>query len=120
LRIEPNFGSNGSPETKKQDRVTVDDIVRAIPFGRFQILMILIFHLIYSAPSIVVYNYAFFLLFPSYLCKDTVSGNWVHCSREQMCAQTLFYGNKTTAMQVNAEGEFEFEGAFESQVDWKN
>lgn len=48
----------------KIKKVTVDNIVRAIPFGRFQILMIFIFHLIYSAPSIVVYNYAFFLLYP--------------------------------------------------------
>lgn len=67
----------------KIKKVTVDNIVRAIPFGRFQILMILIFHLIYSAPSIVVYNYAFFLLYPSYLCKDGI--NWVSCSREEMC-----------------------------------
>lgn len=74
--------------------MTVDDIVRAIPFGKFQILMILIFHLIYSAPSIVVYNYAFFLLFPQYLCKDG-AGEWAHCSREEMCAQSLKYGNAT-------------------------
>jgi hypothetical protein len=67
-----------SPQNKK--RITVDDIVRGIPFGRFQILMILIFYLIYSAPSIVVYNYAFFLLFPHYLCKE--GSQWVQCSRE--------------------------------------
>lgn len=69
----------------KNKTVTVDNIVRAIPFGKFQIVMILIFHLIYSAPSIVVYNYAFFLLFPSYLCKDGLE--WVKCSREEMCKQ---------------------------------
>ena len=45
--------------------------------------MIIIFHLIYAAPSIVCYNYAFFLLFPSYLCKD--GADWSPCSREEMC-----------------------------------
>jgi len=84
--------------------------------------MILIFHLIYSAPSIVVYNYAFFLLYPSYLCKDASSGDWIHCSREQMCAQTLSYRNRTMSMQ-NGGGnpeDFDFEGVFESQIDWQN
>jgi len=80
-----------SPSRPK--RVTIDDIVRAIPFGRFQVLMITIFHLIYSAPSIVVYNYAFFLLYPQYLCKE--GNHWVHCSREQMCTSQIMYMNHT-------------------------
>jgi hypothetical protein len=79
--------------------------------------MILIFHLIYSAPSIVVYNYAFFLLFPSYLCKDGPN-TWSHCSREEMCASTLKYGNTTAAMGMSRDDEYEIEGVFESQVDW--
>lgn len=76
--------------------------------------MILIFHLIYSAPSIVVYNYAFFLLFPSYLCKD--GAEWKHCSREEMCAQQMLYHNRT----MSAEALDDVEGAFESQVDWND
>jgi hypothetical protein len=91
----------------------VDNIVRAIPFGRFQILMIIIFHLIYSAPSIVVYNYAFFLLYPSYLCKE--GSQWVSCSREEMCRQQIQYSTNNTL-----DKEYENEGAFESQVDWTN
>lgn len=108
---------SGGPPNGSRQKVTVDDIVRAIPFGRFQILMILIFHLIYSAPSIVVYNYAFFLLYPSYLCKDSASGEWVHCSREQMCASTLSFRNRTMGMGPE---DMEVEGVFESQVDWQN
>ena len=47
-------------------KVKVDDLVKEIPFGKFQILMIITFHFIYSSPSIVVYNYAFFLMYPHY------------------------------------------------------
>ena len=46
--------------------------------------MILIFFLIYTAPSIVVYNYAYFLMQPKYLCTYpdlTVKT----CSVEEMC-----------------------------------
>ena len=74
-----------TPSQEKPQKVTVDDIVRAIPFGKFQILMIIIFHLIYSSSSIVVYNYAFFELYPQYLCKE--NNEWSHCSREEMCRQ---------------------------------
>ena len=72
------------PQTIPSKEVTIDDIVRAIPFGRFQILMIIIFFLIYTAPSIVVYNYAYFLMQPKYLCTYpdlTVKT----CSVEEMC-----------------------------------
>lgn len=63
-------------------KVKVDDIVKEIPFGRFQILMIATFCFIYSSPSIVVYNYAFFLMFPHYLCTDTVGGPNYQCTRD--------------------------------------
>lgn len=58
----------GSDKGTPRPRVTVDDIIKEIPFGRFQVLMIVIFHLIYSAPSIVVYNYSYLLMFPQYMC----------------------------------------------------
>ena len=87
--------------------MTVDDIIRAIPFGRFQVLMIIIFHLIYAAPSIVCYNYAFFLLFPSYLCKD--GADWSPCSREEMCKQKILYHNRTMSIdQINMEDQEEY------------
>lgn len=85
--------------------------------------MILIFHLIYSAPSIVVYNYAFFLLYPQYLCKE--GNDWVNCSREQMCASQIQYMNRTmnsTMPQIFSPDEELSDDyyIFESQVDWNN
>lgn len=56
-----------------RNRVSIDDIVKEIPFGKFQVYMIIIFVLIYSAPSIVVYNYSYFLIYPQYMC--TVDGS---------------------------------------------
>ena len=45
------------------------------------LLMIFIFHLIYSAPSIVVYNYAFFLMYPRYLCEQP-DKSFAYCTRD--------------------------------------
>ncbi|CDW77336.1 organic cation [Stylonychia lemnae] len=87
-----------------KQRITVDDIVREIPFGRFQYLMIFIFHLIYSAPSIVVYNYAFFLMFPKYLCKQE-DMSFDYCTREQKCD-----------FQMNMD----IEQDFQSEIDWNS
>ena len=63
--------------------------------------MIVIFHLIYSAPSIVVYNYAYFLMFPQYLCQT--SEGLVHCSKEEMCERQF---------QMGVTEDFQY------QVDW--
>jgi len=65
--------------------------------------MIIIFHLIYSAPSIVVYNYAYFLLYPQYLCQSPAGLE--HCTKEEMCDYQF---------QMGVTEDFQY------QVDWSS
>ena len=72
--------------------------------------MIFIFHLIYSAPSIVVYNYAFFLMYPKYLCEQP-DKSFSYCSREQMCEQQ---------MELGIYDDFKYEIDWNSTYSLKN
>jgi MFS family permease len=65
------------------------DIMRALPFGLYQYLLIAIHLMLYVSSSFVVYNVGFLQMNPVYECTTYADGGStlkaVSCSREEMC-----------------------------------
>ena len=61
------------------------DVIRAIPFGRFHYILIIIHLILYVSSSVVIYNMAFLQMYPAYECSHLEAGNKLvieKCSRD--------------------------------------
>eukprot|EP00347_Sterkiella_histriomuscorum_P019668 403340743 len=74
----------------------IDDVINSIPFGKFQLIFLVIAFLHYINVSVIVYNYGFFLMYPpSYQCDYNMNTDGVNsggyqqqCTREQICSNS--------------------------------
>jgi len=70
--------------------VQIDEILKSIPFGKMQKLIVALHFMMYISTSFLVYNYCFLLMMPVYSCtyEDSNSPSGMitrQCSREDFC-----------------------------------
>eukprot|EP00347_Sterkiella_histriomuscorum_P005881 403354919 len=75
-----------------QIQISIADILKAVPFGRYQngFISIVFFH--YLNVALMMYNYGYFFMYPKYQCQMNMdasnplaSDNYQSCSREEIC-----------------------------------
>jgi hypothetical protein len=54
------------------DPVSVVDVLKAIPYGKFHILMIFIYFMLFFSTSTLAFNFAFFLMPHAYKCPTVL------------------------------------------------
>lgn len=84
---DDSFFKTGDPNV---DPISVIDVMRVIPFGRFQKFMSVFYLIVFMTTAFLSFNLAFFLMFPVFECPagTDANGNPIYkdCSRQEICA----------------------------------
>eukprot|EP00347_Sterkiella_histriomuscorum_P001230 403372829 len=93
---DDSFFKTGDPNV---DPIQVTDVMKALPYGKFQKFMSVFYLYMFVTTAFLSFNFAFFLMPPIFRCPDGIdtNGNMLYkdCTRTEVCANLPAVGIKT-------------------------